>query len=228
MYQLKYILFVFFIIMSTCSIFCSSFAGTSAVNDKERLDFASSSLNNYVKNAISEQNVGNFGFKSLGEAQDAKVGKAYPVISLDLQEIKAYRAGAKVKSLKAKTETTWFPVTVSEEVVAKLEIIEKNGRMIAGDFGAGSEAKRMARTITESSSLLKSREITAEDSMQILRVPHLKADFLFIESPQGEYLIPAMALPGRYDLKNGELYPAVEVLGRLKKHAEEIPEGLIR
>lgn len=228
MNQLKYIPLALFIILSSPLFYSSAFAGTFIMSDQEKVEFARSSLDNYIRNTFTEKNIGNFGFKSLGEARNARIGKAYPVIIIGLKEIKLYRPGAKVISLNADTDTTWFPVTVASEVVAKLEIQEKDGQMIAGDFGARNESRRIAKIINTSFTLLKSKEITPENAIKILRVPYLKADFLFIESKQGEYLIPAMAVPGRFGLKNSVLYPSVEVLSRLKKHAVKIEEGMIR
>jgi hypothetical protein len=227
MCQLKYIPIMFAVILSACSLLCSS-PGTAAEKDNKKLSFARTSLESYVNNALSAENVGNFGFSSMGDAKRAELGDAYPVLSLDLQGIKNYREGDSVASLKTNTETTWFPVKASGEVVAKLEILEKGNQMIAGEFGAASEARRITQVLADSMQTWKSRGMDDPLDMKIFRIPYMKADFVFLAGPQGEYLIPAMPLPGRYDLKNGDLHPAVEVLSRMKKYAQEIEEGMIR
>jgi hypothetical protein len=227
MHQLKYIPLTLAVILSACSLFCSQ-PGTAAEKDMEISSFARTSLKGYVNNVLSEKNIGNFGFKTLGDARKAELGKAYPMLSLDLREIKNYREGDKVASLKTNTGTTWFPVTVSGEVVAKLEVLEKENRMIAGDFGAAAEALRISQAIAGTSKALESRGIGASGTVKILRIPYMKADFLYVSDFQSEYLIPAMPLPGRFELNNGEIYAAVEVLARMKKYAQQIEEGMIR
>lgn len=206
----------------------NAYSQEKAVVEKEVKEFAQTSLEGYIKNVLTTKNVGNFGFRSLYEAQMAKVGDALPIMNIELKDLKAYKPGAGVKSLLSGEKTNWFPVTVEGEVRAKLEIIEIGGKLISGDFGARSEAQRLAAIRDQLPGLLKSKEIEKPNIQTLLKIPVLKAIFLYIESSQKEFLIPAMALPQRYDLQNGELYLAVEVLSRLSEYAKKIPEGLIR
>jgi hypothetical protein len=55
----------------------------------------------------------------------------------------------------------------------------------------------------------------------------LHALFLHLETEQGDYLLPAMAMPQRYELRNGVLYPAGAVLNRFKEYAKDLPDDLI-
>lgn len=206
----------------------NAYSQEKAVVEKEVKEFAQTSLEGYIKNVLTTKNVGNFGFRTLGEAQMAKVGDALPVMNIELKDLKAYKPGAGVKSLLSGEKTNWFPVTVEGEVRAKLEIIEIDGKLISGNFGARSEAQRLAAIRDQLPGLLKSKEIEKPNIQTLLKIPVLKAIFLYIESSQGKFLIPAMASPQRYDLQNGELYLAVEVLSRLSEYAKKIPEGLIR
>lgn len=75
---------------------------------------------------------------------------------------------------------------------------------------------------------LEAKNIKAPYKTFLLEIPVLMATFINIESPQGDFLVPAMAQPERYNLENGQLYPADELLSKLSEYAKEIDEKLIR
>jgi hypothetical protein len=227
MHQLKYTPLAFAVILSACCVFCGYPAAT-AQNEMGKASFARTSLDNYINNALSPQNIGNFGFKNMGDARKAELGTGIQMLGLELKEVKNYREGNTIATLKADTETTWFPVTVSGEVVAKLEILEKEGKMIPGDFGAAAQAQRIADAIASTSGTLVAKGIGVSGALKILRVSYMKADFIYVSGDQGEYLVPAMPLPGRFELVNGKMYPAAEVMALMKKYAQQIEEGMIR
>lgn len=204
-----------------------SFAGLMRANTATH-EFASKSLNVYTKTLLTEQTVGKFGFKTLEEARSARLGRPLTLMTVGLRTVKAYQPGSGVKSLESEMPALWYPVVVDNRVVAKLEILEKDGKMISGDFGATGAAERVDAVLQRMPVILNENNLGTVANMMIFRVPHLRAVFLYLETARGEYLMPAMALPQRFDLQNGELYDVDMVLRRLKAHAEKIPEGLIR
>jgi len=219
---------IFTIQLSVIMIFVVPPLARAISADKNTIEFANKSLNVYTSKLLTEQTVGKFGFKDLEEAKAAKLGSPLPVVTVGLKEIKQYRQGSGLKSLDSEMQILWFPVVVGEQVRAKLEVIEKEGKMISGDFGASGEAKRIDSVMSRLKEILRENNVVTVSQKTIFRVPHLKAVFFYLDTDRGEYLVPAMALPHRIDLQNAELYAAEEVLKRLQMHAEKIPDDLIR
>jgi len=74
--------------------------------------------------------------------------------------------------------------------------------------------------------LLQRHSYDAEKT-SIVKIYALHALFLHLETEKGDYLLPAMAMPQRYELRNGVLYPAGAVLNRLKDSSKDLPDDLI-
>jgi len=189
--------------------------------------FAQTSFDGYVKNVLTEKNAAQFGFRSLDEAIMAQLGSPVRSMTLSLRELKKYSRGGGLASLRVDDTAIWFPVVVRGEVRAKLEVLQKGDRLIPGDFGAHNEAVRVAGAIEKMPELVRSRGIREPVTRALLQIPFLRATFLYVSSPTGEFLIPALAMPGRFDLKNDAIYPADEVLTRLREYAKDISDDLI-
>jgi hypothetical protein len=219
---------IFIIQLVAIMVFAVPLLAQAISADKKATEFANKSLNIYTTKLLTEQTAKYFDFKNLEEAKSAKLGNPIPVITVGLKEIKQYRSGSSIKSLDADKQTLYFPVLVGEQVRVKLEVIEKEGKLISGDFGAGGEAKRIDSVDRQLKEILTEKNVAAVSQKAILRIPHLKAIFFYLDTDQGDYLAPAMALPQRFNLQNAKLYAAEEVLKRLQMHAEKIPDDLIR
>ena len=191
---------------------------------KQLLEFSQSSLAEYIKNVITEKNFANYGFKSLKETEVARPGDPYPVMVIGLKALKAYKSGTGAKPLLMDAKTFWFPVTVEGITRTKIEIIEKDGKWIAGEFGGVRTVKEIEIVKKQLPELLESKDIEAPYKIMLVKIPALYAEFLYIESSQGEFLISVMVQPERYKLVNGQMYTADEVLSKLREFAKEIDE----
>lgn len=198
-----------------------------AFTDQERGAFASTSLQGYVKDVLTEKNVGRYGFSTVGEASAATLGEPLRVHSIEMKELKAYRPGAGLRSMQSDTRTTWYPVIAGNEVRAKLEIVETAGKLLAGGFGAASEARRISAARQQIPEKLRAKGIPAASTMALVKIPALKATFLYVESPGGSFLVPAMASPHRFGVENGDLYPADDLLSRMKEQVKDLPDDLV-
>jgi len=198
-----------------------------AFTEKEMGTFAQSSLQNYVRDVLTEKNVGKYGFRSIGEAQQATLGEPLAIRSIEMKDLKAYRPGAGLKSMPADSRTTWYPVLVNNAVQAKLEIVESAGKLLSGGFGAASEARRVSAARQQIPDQLRAKGIQAPGAMSLVKIPALKATFLYVESAGGNFLVPAMAQPQRFGVNNGELYPADELLLRMKEQVKDLPDDLV-
>ena len=105
-----------------------------AFTDQEMGAFAKTSLQGYVKDVLTEKNVGRYGFSTVGEASAATLGDPLRVHSIELKELKAYRPSAGLRSMQADSRTTWYPVIANNEVRAKLEIVETAGKTAGWRF----------------------------------------------------------------------------------------------
>ncbi len=194
---------------------------------KQGSDFAAKSLSQYVKDIINEKNYQRFGFDSLAEAQRAKLGSPFEEVLIGLKEIKQYQRGATSKDLFVDANALWFPVLVGDKVCTKIEVLERDGRLVAGEFGGIRVARELARVDQDLSRKLDSLKIRPDRRNVLVRVQSLQAIFIYVQSPQGEYLVPAMVQPQRFGLENGKVYEFVEVLSKLKEYAKDIKEDKV-
>ncbi len=192
------------------------------------IDFAKKALEGYVNNALNEENVARFGFKNLEEARTATLGKPRRVLIIGLRDLKQYKPGTPVKRLLLDVKIYWFPVMVGREVRTKLEIIEKEDKLVAGEFGKVNMVREVVSAEAQMPKLLEAKGIEEQVAPSILKIPALQAMFLYIEYKEQEFLVPAMAQPQRHNLAKANFYTADEVLSELSKVAQEIDEKKIR
>ncbi len=185
-------------------------------------------LEKFLAKAISEKNFQDFGFRDFKEVQAARLGDPYPVKFIGLKELKANKGGTGARTLMSDSKQLWFPVMVGGEVRSQFVVREKGGKLMASQFGKDKTAQTISLVQKQMPAVLETKNIKAPYKTSLLEVPALMATFFYVESPQGDFLVPAMAQPGRYKLENGQLYPADEVLSKLREYAKEIDENLSR
>ena len=226
---------ILFMVLACLLVACSQQAAYSQEEQEKEaaikqsvIDFAKKALEGYVNNALTEENVARFGFKNLEEARTATLGKPRRVLIIGLRNLKQYKAGTGAKSLLLDVKIYWFPVMVGRETRTKLEIIEKEDKLVAGEFGKVNMVREVVSAEAQMPKLLEAKGIEEQLAPSILKIPALQAMFLYIEYKQQEFLVPAMAQPQRYKLAKANLYAADEVLSELSKVAQEIDEKKIR
>ena len=186
------------------------------------MEVAQKFFSNFVENVLSEKNVARFGFQSLPEARSARVGEPLRVMVIGLASIKEYKKGDKVTAQFINPKTFWVPVLVAGTARAKLEMTEKNGSLVAGEFGAMRTAATISSARQRLPRLLESGSVSGVKTTTLVRVPALAAEFIYVESTQGEFFTPAMLNPERLNLDDGKLYSAEDLLLRLRDIAKEI------
>lgn len=208
-------------------VLLASVAYSQSKTQEQRIEFAQEALEAYVENVLNEKNFADFGFKRLDEARLARVGEPYRVMFIGLNDLKDYKPGTGARPLLRDAKTLWFPVMVERETRTKLEIVEIDGEWIAGEFGGIRTVQKAITAGTQLPGLLKSKEITEPQEPVMVEIPALHAVFLYVESPRGEFLIPAMVQPQRFKLQDGQIYSADEVLSRLSEFARQIDENKV-
>lgn len=183
-----------------------------ASGQMDEREFAQSALENYVKYALNEKNVQNFGFANMEEAQAAKVGDPIQEMILGLRNLKEFKAGTALKEVLVDPGKLYFPVMVDGETRTKIEIVLINKEWVAGDLGGILPAQIFDQVRQRSEKALAEAGIKATSAPVLLEIPVLHAAFLYIEAEGGEFLIPAMPQAQEYGLDNGQVYPVEKIL----------------
>lgn len=199
-----------------------SYSQEAKAIEKATLDFAQKALEGYCKNVVNKKNFGRYGFKTLKGSQVARVGKPYRVMAIGLDNLLAYNSGAGAKSSFIDPNMLWFPVIVDGKVRTRVEIIQRKRKLIAGAFGGTISVQKVAGVANQLPKLIKSREVKKPYNIMLVKIPSMRATFLYIDSSEQEFLVPAMVQPQRFKLKNGQMYRADEVLSQLKEVAKKI------
>jgi len=179
-------------------------------------------LTRYVTDVLTEKNAGRYGFRSLQEAKSARVGEPLSVMLIGLSSLKEYKSDTKVGSMLINTKTLWYPVLVDGVTRTKLEMIIKDGALVPGEFGGIKSPERISSARKMLPRLIEGGAIRDVKNTTLVRIPALAAEFLYLETGQGDFFIPAMVNPERFDLDDGKVYPAADILSRLREIAKDI------
>ena len=203
-------------------------ADARELSAREQMGKAQATLSRYVTDVLTERNAGRYGFRSLEEAKSARVGEPLPVMLIGLSSLKEYRSDAKVGSMLIDARTLWFPVLAGGETRTKLEMIIKDGALVPGEFGGIKSPERISSARKRLPGLIERGAIPDAKKVTLVRIPALAAEFLYLETGQGDYFLPAMVNPGRFDLDDGKIYPAADILSRLRDIAKDIDPKKVR
>lgn len=208
--------------LTLCSLSPDIGSAQTALSSGATVEHAQKALTTYVASFLTDKNVDRYGFKNLEEARSAKVGEPLSVMLVSLHGLKGYQRGEKASTVLTNVKTLWFPVLVGDETRAKLELIEKDGILVGSEFGMAKTAEKISAVRKTVPKLMEGGSAGALKNTTIVKVPALAAEFLFVETDQGEYLVPAMINPERLNLEEGKLYPADDLLSRLHDIAKDI------
>lgn len=219
----KMVMFLAILVCSICLVsllLCPAFAQEKISSIK--MEAANKALSNYVHQFLSDQNAGRYGFRSLDEARAARLGEPLKIMFIGLKTLKDYSQGMPAASLFINTKTLWFPVLVGQETRAKLEIVEKDGLITPGEFGAVKTTEKIESARRILPRLIKTGDLRDVKTATLIKVPSISAEFLYVESADGEFFVPAMINPERLGLTDEKLYSAAELLSRLHEIAKKI------
>jgi len=187
-----------------------------------QMEMARATLSRYVADFLTEKNVSRYGFRSLQEAQSSRLGEPLSVMVVGLSSLKEYREGSKTSSMLIDARTLWYPVLVNEETRTKLEMIVKDSILVPGEFGGIRAPERIAAARKMLPRLIERGALQNLKKTWLVKIPVLGADFLYLETGQGDYFLPAMENPERLKLEGEKLYRADELFLLLQGIAKEI------
>jgi hypothetical protein len=215
------------IILGLFLVMAGPHPGSTEVGQAPSPEEAQTFLNQYLKDVINGQNCPAFGFVNYGETRLARVGEPYPVMLVKLNDLKNYQQGSGLRSLWVPTGKWWFPVLVKGQGRTKMEVLERNGEYLAGEFGGTRTAREILKVISQLPKIFPTEQMAPTD-IRLVVIPALKVNFFFVAGTQVEYLIACTVRPGRYDLQNGTPQDPEALLTALKSYAGEIGEDLFR
>ena len=184
--------------------------------------FANAALQEYVRIFVTEENYAKYGFRTYKHALEASVGDPLSEMMIPLEQVKSYEAGLEVSKILTDIQVYWFPVISEGMVHTKLQVLEREGEYIAGEFGGTRKVQIIADMQNRLPDLLKRERLSFEEPPLLVRVPALRATFLYLEYREAGYFVPAMINPELLSLENGVIYRSEEVLSRLSKFAQSI------
>lgn len=200
---------------------------SQVISDDNVKNFAQKSLQTYIKDVINGKNYTRFGFKHLEETTYARLGTPYKVYYIGLDKLKNYTSGQNLDNFILDASKFWFPVIVGDSTRLKLEVINMDGKLIAGDFGSAHFSRIISQVGINLSNILKSEGIDNVNQVSLLKIPALRITLFHIKNSEGDYFIPVADAP-QYNLIKEEVYKADEIFNVLKQYAAKIDPNVIR
>lgn len=165
-------------------------------------EIAQEALELYIDNFVTEENFGNYGFEDYKEAQAAQVAAPYPVSFIGLEDLKGYESGAGAMKMLQEVGIYWYPVTANGETRTKLEMVKVDGAWIPGEFGGTATVQATMGAQSALERFLKAEGLEVEEEgVMLVKIPILNAAFLYFQSSDREYFVPALVQAERYDLE---------------------------
>jgi hypothetical protein len=190
--------------------------------------FARQSLDTYMKNVMNEKNYMTFGFESMAETKKATLGDPYQIYFIKLDELKNFNPDQSSEKLIHYTNKLWFPVEINGSVRLKLEIIDSDGKLIAGEMGNAVTAQEIGGVRDKLKDIMQAGGIENPSKISMVQIPALRVILLRIESQQGERFVPVIFDPKEHNLVKSRLYTKDEIFSILKMSADKIDPGIIR
>ena len=215
------------IILSLLLVMGGPHPGSTEPGQAPPQEEAQTFLNQYLRDVINGQNCTAFGFVNYGEARLARVGEPYPVMLVKLNDLKNYQQGSGLRSLWVPTGKWWFPVLVKGQGRTKMEVLERNGQYLAGEFGGTRTAREVLKVISQLPKIFQTEQLAPTD-IRLVVIPALMANFVFVAGNQVDFLIPCTVHPARYNLQNGTPQDPDVLMTSLQNYAGEIGEDLFR
>jgi hypothetical protein len=191
-------------------------------------EVAVQALRNFVQDAIPEGKAERFGFRSLAEARAATLGEPFQVLFIGLDQLRKYRPGAGAGSVLRDARAAWFPVLAGGEPRAKLEVAERDGRWVGGEFGRPSSTREVMAAAASLEAARAEAGAAAADRPALVRIPALNAQLLYLKGQRGEVLVPIRREGLPPGTESGKAYAADAFLVRLAEGARKVEDKVVR
>lgn len=197
-------------------VFAQGAAQTGAQNDmRETKDVAAQALGTLQK--IGKQTNGKaMGFESGDEMANAKLGEPLSVFMVELEALRAYRAGSDPNQMLKPIDKVIYPVSANDQVRSSIVLQKGKEGWKASDFGGANFARLITRARDESA---KATNLAAT-AYFVVQVPALNAYFLGYRQ-DGKLMLASVIDDPEMNLRAGASLPAEQVFDQLRPLAEK-------
>jgi len=120
---------------------------------------------NVDRTTVRPEDLARFGFTSMSQLQDVKLGEPIPVFALQQFSLTKYQTGQNLLQLLSPVIEVKFPLQTSAGVVSAISAVNIEGRWVPGVFGGRAITRLLQQAVMQ----LDARK----DSLLIIEVPSL-------------------------------------------------------
>jgi hypothetical protein len=199
---------------------CNRGQGSNSTSDRgqEEATFtdaqsaANQSLATFRK-LVNSQNYKELGFESADEVANASLGAPISTAMVNLEQLKAYKAGDDPNRLLNNLDKVYYPVAVQNVVRSTITVEQSNGRWRATGFGPANLAKQIDRA-------RKTGAANANAQQLLVHVAPFNLYFVG-HRVEGKLMLTPVADYSTYNLKAGATLSADEVFNALVPFAQQ-------
>jgi hypothetical protein len=188
---------------------------------------ARTELRSFLELAVTEASAVRLGFASAAQSRQARLGTPLVVAVVGRASLAAYAAGTPLARLWMPPAAVWYPVVVGGSTVCGFELARMGSRWVGAELGGRKEALAVSEALAALPGLVAKAGLPPGHDTVLVRVPALRAAFLYARGSSGELLVPAMPIPERIGLLPLRSYGAAQVLPALQAAAAKLPPGSV-
>ena len=162
---------------------------------------------------VNAQNYKELGFESADEVANASLGAPISTAMVNLEQLKAYKAGDDPNRLLNNLDKVYYPVAVQNAVRSTITVEQLNGRWRATGFGPANLAKQI-------DSARKTGAATANAQQLLVHVAPFNLYFVG-NRVEGKLMLTPVADYSTYNLKAGSTLSADQVFNVLVPFAQQ-------
>lgn len=162
---------------------------------------------------VNAQNYKEMGFDSADEVANTSLGAPISTAMVNLEQLKAYKAGDDPNRLLNNLDKVYYPVAVQNAVRSTITVEQLNGRWRATGFGPANLAKQI-------DSARKTGAATANAQQLLVHVAPFNLYFVG-NRVEGKLMLTPVADYSTYNLKAGSTLSADQVFNVLVPFAQQ-------
>jgi hypothetical protein len=175
---------------------------------------------------IDKTNYSTYGFKELDEINKAKLAEPYEMYYIRLDKLQEYEKEKDTSNLILNSKKFWFPIEVNGVTRLKIEIIDKDGQLITGDFGAARSAQMVGKIDGKLLAELSTKGVVNIKRKSLVQIPSINTLIFMIEGQSGILFVPIYSDADSVEI--GHAYNAADIFSMLSAYSQKIGKDIIR
>jgi hypothetical protein len=167
-----------------------------------------------LRKLATKENFQSLGFESLEELASAELGHSFPVLTVQLNELREFKSKEDPYRLLHLIPRVVYGVNVKGQVRCGVEVQKRDGKWEVSAIGSAGPARQYAEALKKQAEKDQAREFF------IIKVLALFETYLAYQSDQGLRMVEVRNEAG--SLEKVETRPAAEVFLGLVKRAKEV------